>query len=107
MKWIFALVSLACLAAALAAQERLTLVSPEVRQDCSVIFRLWAPQASDVKLSANWMGPQPPIPLTKRADGVWTGYGGAAGAEHLFVRFFGRRGADNRPVLPVQSHRNS
>jgi enterochelin esterase family protein len=72
MKWTFALASLVCLTAALVAQNRPTLVSPEVLKDRSVAFRLWTPQASDVKLSGNWMGPQPPVPLTKGADGVWT-----------------------------------
>jgi hypothetical protein len=49
-----------------------TLVSPEVQQDRSVIFRFWAPQVSEVTLSGNWMGSQPPVPLVKGADGVWT-----------------------------------
>jgi enterochelin esterase family protein len=58
--------------AALVAQERPVVVSPEVRQDRSVIFRFWSPQASDVKLSGNWMGPQPPVPLTEGEDSVWS-----------------------------------
>jgi enterochelin esterase family protein len=60
------------LAVAMIAQDRPTFVSPEVLQNRSVVFRLWAPQASEVKLSGNWMGSQPPIALTKAADGVWT-----------------------------------
>jgi enterochelin esterase-like enzyme len=54
------------------AQKALTVVSPEIAKDRSVIFRLWAPKASDVQLSGNWMGPRPPVPLTKGEDGVWT-----------------------------------
>jgi enterochelin esterase family protein len=54
------------------AQKAPTVVSPEIAKDRSVIFRLWAPKASDVQLSGNWMGPRPPVPLTKGEDGVWT-----------------------------------
>ena len=71
MRWIYLLPSV-CLALQLAAQNRPTLVSPEVLPDRSVILRLWAPQASEVKLSGNWMGPQPPVALTKADDGVWS-----------------------------------
>jgi enterochelin esterase-like enzyme len=71
MKWIFTLASI-CAASQLAAQNRPTLVSPEVLPDQRVIFRFWAPQASEVKLSGNWMGPQPPVPLAKAEGGVWT-----------------------------------
>jgi 1,4-alpha-glucan branching enzyme len=56
----------------LPAQERPILVSPDVRADRTVAFRLWAPRASDVQLSGSWMGPQPPVALTKGDDGVWT-----------------------------------
>ena len=54
------------------AQDRPRIVSPEVRKDRSVVFRLWAPQASDVQLTGNWMGSTPPLALSKGADGVWT-----------------------------------
>jgi enterochelin esterase family protein len=54
------------------AQERPILVSPEVRADRTVVFRLWAPQGTDVQLSGSWMGPQPPAPLTKGTNGVWS-----------------------------------
>jgi enterochelin esterase family protein len=71
MQWIYMLASV-CPVLHLVAQNRATLVSPEVLPDRSVVFRLSAPQASEVKLSGNWMGPKPPVPLTKTADGVWT-----------------------------------
>ena len=48
------------------------LTSPEVLANGQVTFRLWAPNASDVKLSGDWMGPQPPSALTKSEDGVWS-----------------------------------
>ena len=48
------------------------ITSPEVRPDRSVVFRLWAPSATDVQLSGDWMGPTPPQPLTKDENGVWT-----------------------------------
>jgi enterochelin esterase family protein len=60
------------LAPQLIAQSRPTLVSPEVLPDRSVIFRFWAPQTSEIKLSGNWMGSQPSLALTKGDDGVWT-----------------------------------
>ena len=61
-----------CLATTILSQERPRLVSPEVRTDRTVVFRLWAPRASDVQLSGSWMGPQPPVALTKGDDGAWT-----------------------------------
>jgi enterochelin esterase family protein len=61
-----------CSALQLVAQNRPALVSPEVLPDRRVIVRFRAPQASEVKLSGNWMGPQPPVALTKADDGVWT-----------------------------------
>ena len=48
------------------------LTSPEVLANGQVTFQLWAPNASDVKLSGDWMGPQPPSALTKSGDGVWS-----------------------------------
>jgi enterochelin esterase family protein len=48
------------------------LVSPEVLPDRSVVLRFWAPQASEVQVSGNWMGPQQPVALTKAGDGVWS-----------------------------------
>ena len=54
------------------AQKEPTVVSPEIAKDRSVTFRIWAPKASDVQLSGNWMGPRPPVPLTKDEEGVWT-----------------------------------
>lgn len=71
MKSILMLASV-CVAPQLVAQNRPTLISPEVMPDRSVIFRYWAAQASEVKLSGNWMGPQPPVSLTKADEGVWT-----------------------------------
>ncbi len=72
MRRAFALVCCAFLAATAAAQDRPRLVSPDIQPDRSVVFRLWAPQASEVKLSGSWMGPQPPVALTKGDDGVWS-----------------------------------
>jgi enterochelin esterase family protein len=66
------MVSVVCLAFPVAAQNQSALVSPEVLPDRGVIFRFRAPQASEVKLSGNWMGSQPPVALKKAGDGVWT-----------------------------------
>src|SRR5262245_3394264 len=73
MKRIVFLLSLVCsTTTTLLAQERPRLVSPEVQGDRRLVFRLWAPEASDVQLSGDWMGPQPPVKLTKSDDGVWS-----------------------------------
>jgi enterochelin esterase family protein len=55
----------------LTAQEPPTLVSPDVRPDRTVVFRLWAPKATEVQLSGDWMSGSP-VPLVKNAEGVWT-----------------------------------
>jgi 1,4-alpha-glucan branching enzyme len=60
-------------AAAIAQQpQRPTFVSPEVLPDGRVITRLWAPAATEVLLSDDWMGPQPAVTLVKDSSGVWT-----------------------------------
>lgn len=57
------------LAQAQTAPPRLT--SPEVLSDGRVTFRLWAPAASEVKLSGDWMGAQPAPALSESEDGLW------------------------------------
>jgi enterochelin esterase-like enzyme len=52
--------------------QRPTFASPEVMPDGRVTMRLWAPAATEVLLSGDWMGPQPAPPLMKDASGVWT-----------------------------------
>ena len=69
---ILFLLSLAGSAFTLPAQERPRILSPEVHADRQVTFRLWAPQASDVQLSGDWMGRQPPVKLSKSSEGVWS-----------------------------------
>ncbi len=54
-----------------AALEPPVLISPEVLSDRTIVFRLWAPKASEVQLSGDWMS-GPPIPLAKNDQGVWT-----------------------------------
>ena len=49
-----------------------SVVSPEIGTDRAVTFRLWAPKASEVQLSGNWMGPHPPVPLVRGDNGVWS-----------------------------------
>jgi enterochelin esterase family protein len=56
---------------AVATQEPPVLVSPDVRPDRSVVFRLWAPKALEVQLSGDWMS-GPPVALAKDGQGVWT-----------------------------------
>ncbi|MEO8372189.1 MAG: alpha/beta hydrolase-fold protein [Candidatus Solibacter sp.] len=52
-------------------------ISPEVRDDGTVTFRLRAPRALEVQLSGATIAaalgtPTAPLPFTKGADGVWT-----------------------------------
>jgi enterochelin esterase-like enzyme len=48
------------------------LVSPEVRADRSVTFRVRAPKAAEVTLYGDWMPVGKPEPMTKGSDGVWS-----------------------------------
>jgi enterochelin esterase-like enzyme len=47
-------------------------VSPEVRPDCTVIFRIYAPKSSDVRLLGDWMEKPGPTQLEKDDKGVWS-----------------------------------
>jgi len=50
-------------------------ISPEVKDDRTVIFRLLAPQANEVALTGNMFtktGRRDPLSFTKGDDGVWT-----------------------------------
>jgi enterochelin esterase family protein len=54
-----------------------TLVSPEVHADRTVTFRIRAPQASDVKLTGDWMAtPEAAtggiVAMTRDATGIWS-----------------------------------
>lgn len=51
------------------AQEPPVLVSPDVRQNRTIVFRFWAPRAIEVQLSGDWMGGSP-VPLTKDSQGI-------------------------------------
>lgn len=57
-----------------AAQPPDTLVSPEVRPDRTVTFRLRAPKASEATVTGEWMldFPSNKTALTKDGDGVWS-----------------------------------
>ncbi len=46
------------------------IVSPEIRDDRSVTFRLRAPKAQEVALRGQWT--KPPLPLARGEDGVWS-----------------------------------
>ena len=47
------------------------LVSPEVRPDKAVVFRIYAPKAGEVTLRGDWMT-GPPVKLAKDDKGVWS-----------------------------------
>jgi enterochelin esterase family protein len=48
------------------------LVSPEVLSDRQVTFRIYAPKASEVTLSGDFLQAQPPVKLMKDDNGVWS-----------------------------------
>lgn len=68
LPWRFVLVA----AAAAQQSQPPVITSPEIISDRRVVFRLWAPKANDVQLSGDWMGPKPPVPLSKDENGVWS-----------------------------------
>ena len=49
-----------------------TLKSPEVSPDRHVTFRVFAPKASEVTLTGDWLGSAPPPKLNKDERGVWS-----------------------------------
>jgi enterochelin esterase-like enzyme len=64
-------ICIAILQLTVTAQAPRVLVSPEVRPDRTVVFRLWAPKANEVQLIGDWTTGSP-VPLDRNADGVWT-----------------------------------
>jgi enterochelin esterase family protein len=59
-------------AASAQTQSSNSVQSPEVSADRHVTFRLLAPKASEVTLTADWLGSAPPPKLTKDDRGVWS-----------------------------------
>ena len=49
-----------------------TLKSPEVSADHRVTFRIFAPKASEVTLTGDWLGAAPPPKLSRDERGVWS-----------------------------------
>lgn len=79
--------SLCALAVVLSAQTPPPdgLMSPEVRPDRTVIFRLRASKANEVTLYGDWMPVGKPEPMTKGTDGMWTTTAGPLEATgHLY-----------------------
>jgi hypothetical protein len=64
MRHLVALLWLVAVPMMLVAQDRLRIVSPEVRKDRSVVFRLWLPAATAHHL---------PPPLAAEAEGFGKG----------------------------------
>lgn len=59
-------------ALALYAQRPAPIVSPEVHSDRRVTFRIKAPKATEVTLTADWLGAAPPPKFAKDDSGVWS-----------------------------------
>jgi enterochelin esterase-like enzyme len=77
--WMFSLASLLVLSAWAAAQPPRrqptpndTLKSPEVTTDHKVTFRIYAPKASQVTVSGDWLQTPGPARLEKDGQGVWS-----------------------------------
>jgi enterochelin esterase-like enzyme len=73
----FLLVALCAMAASAQAPRREpavndTLRSPEISSDHRVTFRIFAPKASDVTLTGDWLGATPSPKLSKDERGVWS-----------------------------------
>jgi enterochelin esterase family protein len=65
--------ALSCALGATARAEGPPYVSPEVRADRAVTFRIPAPRAAEVTLNADWLANDAPKPkLAKGADGLWS-----------------------------------
>src|ERR1044072_4476952 len=69
MRWICAM-ALTVFSASAAVND--TLRSPEVAADRRVTFRIYAPKASEVTLTGDWLGGTPAPKLTKDDTGVWS-----------------------------------
>ena len=70
--FLAAAVSFAALATAQAPPAQDTLVSPEIRPDRTVIFRIRAPKAAEVSFYGDWLPVGKLLPMTKDAEGVWS-----------------------------------
>jgi enterochelin esterase family protein len=62
----------ALLATTAYAQRPAPVVSPEVRPDRTVTFRIRAPKASEVTLTGDWLGSAPAPKLARDESGVWS-----------------------------------
>jgi enterochelin esterase-like enzyme len=62
----------ASIATAQTTQPASTLISPEVRPDRTVTFRIYAPKAKDVSLFADWVPIGTTRPMTPDGKGVWS-----------------------------------
>ncbi len=51
-------------------------VSPEVHDDKTATFRIYAPKADKVLLLGDWLKPGEEAPMTKGGDGIWTANAG-------------------------------
>ena len=51
-------------------------VSPEVHDDKTATFRVYAPKAEKVLLLGDWLKRGEDAPMTKGSDGVWTAKAG-------------------------------
>jgi enterochelin esterase family protein len=59
-------------ALAIHAQRPAPVVSPEVHSDRRVTFRIKAPKASEVTLTADWLGTAPAPKFTRDESGLWS-----------------------------------
>lgn len=62
--------ALACSTAPILAQRAAPIVSPEIKDDHSIVFRLRAPKVESVAVRGQWDRQQ--VAMTRDADGVWS-----------------------------------
>lgn len=53
-------------------QGNIRVTSPDIAEDLSVTFRVYAPEANSVVLSGSWMGMGESGEFTKNSEGVWS-----------------------------------
>lgn len=74
-----------------------TLISPEVMSDHRVVFRIYAPKASEVTMRGDWMPGREGVKLEKDAQGVWSAIAGPLTPDFYKLYLHRRWREDHRP----------
>lgn len=87
------------------AQQQGPIVSPEVLPDRTVVFRLRAPNATNVAVSGQFQ--KGAVPLATNAPGVWTATVGPVTEYSFSVDGLGMIDPGNRAIKPMRAPRTS